>query len=175
MTNGWDAVAYVGEKQNGAVFSTWTPALLPETTYTYRWYAVNSDGSDWTGAASFETGPAPPSGGSNVIHVNRLATGAGDGGDWANAFTTIGAGIAAIGGPRSNLWITGGTYGEGTVLTLPQSATLIGGFAGTEPAVSERALTNALGVVTNYTLINGEGRTGASRSSRGTWRWRAWC
>ena len=155
-TNGWDVVMNIGEKQNGVVFSTWTPPLLPTTTYYYRWYAVNNNGSNWTAAASFETGEAAPGGGADVIHVDRNATGAGDGSDWGNAYTKIADGILAISGTRTNLWITGGAYGEGAQLTLAQSAAVVGGFAGTETAVAERALTNALGVVTNHAVISGE-------------------
>jgi hypothetical protein len=156
MTNGWNIVTYMGEKQNSAEFSIWTPALLPATTYFYRWYAVNDEGSNWTAAASFNTGAVPPGGGTNVIHVSRLATGAGDGSDWAHAYPSFVKALLAIGGTRTNVWITGETYNEGMVAVVSGNATLFGGFTGTETTVSERALTNAFGVMTNYTVINGE-------------------
>jgi hypothetical protein len=156
-TNGWGAVASLGERQNGVVFSTVTPGLLPQTTYYYRWCAVNNDGTVWTSAGSFQTGLVPPGGGADIIHVDRNATGAADGTDWANAFTKLADAITASSGARTNLWMTGGTYGHLVVLTVATNAAFYGGFQGGEIAVSQRAATNATGVITNYTVVDGQG------------------
>ncbi len=159
-TNGWGVVVDMSERNNGTVFATTTPGLAPVTTYYYRWYAVNNDGSDWTATDSFLTGLVPPGGGPDVIHVDKHATGAADGTDWVNAFTTIGAGIGALGGTRTNIWITGDSYPHSVVPTITSDAAVYGGFQGGavngETAVSERVLTNAMGVVTNYTRIDGD-------------------
>ena len=150
-TNGWQGVISGGE---GANASVWTPALSPTTLHYYRWYAVNNDGSDWTATNTFTTGTLPPSGGADVIHVDKNAVGVGDGIDWANACTKIQDGFALIGGTRTNVWITGATYSELVQLSLVTNAMVIGGFAGGETAVAQRA-TNAAGVATNYTVVNG--------------------
>jgi hypothetical protein len=45
---------------------------------------------------------------------------------------------------------------EGTAVLLNKTAMVIGGFEGTESDPDERSLTNAQGVVTNYTVIDGD-------------------
>ena len=154
-TNGWDVVTYMGERQTGAQYSTRTPILLPETAYFYRWYAVNDYGENWTATASFTTGVTPAGGGADVIHVDRQAVGYGDGIVPPTPVPT--ADSRSVGGSRTNVWLTGDRYTH-TLAQLPLSgdAVIIGGFTGAETAVSQRTLTNSLGIVTNYTLIDGE-------------------
>ena len=161
-TNGWEvAQMFYPPQQTGAVFSLTTPYLLTDTTYFYRCFATNAHGSSWAPVDSYTTGSEYPpywgvGGGSNVIHVRAGAVGEADGRDWYNAYTTIGAGLAAISGTRTNVWISGGTYSEGISRTVATNATIIGGFAGTETSVVERAASSA-GVATNHTAMNGAG------------------
>jgi hypothetical protein len=164
-TAGWQYVDRIYPPQRtGAVFSVTSPYLLTNTTYYYRWFATNAYGSSWMTVSNFTTGSSYPpgwgaGGGTNVIHVKKDATGNRNGLDWFNAYTTIGDGYAAVSGSKTNIWITGGVYVEGGEITVSTSLAMIGGFVGTESSPTERASTNAQGVVTNYTWFNAEGLT----------------
>ena len=70
-----------------------------------------------------------------MLNVPVCGLGAADGSDWINAYTKVSDGISAIGGTRTNIWITGAVYSEGSLLTLATSATVIGGYAA--PGASE--------------------------------------
>lgn len=70
-----------------------------------------------------------------TVYVDLLAMGTGDGGEWANAFTTIQGGIdAALEG--DSVWVAEGTYFES--ITLKSDVGVYGGFFGNESLLSER-------------------------------------
>ncbi len=73
--------------------------------------------------------------------VNHAAAGTGDGNSWANAFTSLQGALAAVSG--GELWVAQGTYKPGTLTSdtfqMKSGVTLIGGFAGTESLLSQRA------------------------------------
>lgn len=104
---------------------------------------------------------------SATVYVNNANTGTQDGTSWATAFTKIQAGIdAAAGAGGDSVWVAGslgggGTYVENTAtqtwgtlnytgtLVLKSNVAVYGGFAGTETALSQRA------VHLSTTTING--------------------
>ncbi|MCL1856499.1 MAG: right-handed parallel beta-helix repeat-containing protein [Kiritimatiellaeota bacterium] len=161
-TNGWDTVV-VGypPAQKGIPFTTVTPLLLPNTTYHVRVYAENGEGFAWSDSANFLTGSTLPfgygvGGGADTVHVRASATeGDQDGSDWFHAFTSIGAAVDAIGGTRTNLWISGEEYALLPGLaTIPANVVMLGGFDGTEYTPEARTL-DADGWAVNPTVIRG--------------------
>jgi len=64
-----------------------------------------------------------------IIHVDASAQGAGNGSDWTNAFTTVGAAMLAA-QPGDQVWVAAGHYVE--QVQLYGGVRLYGGFAGTE-------------------------------------------
>ena len=92
---------------------------------------------------------------SNVIYVDKDATGNNDGTNWANAFTDIKTAIESAANDKE-IWIKGGTYipnTAGSGIGIDISATglkIYGGFAGTETQLSERIFGS------NETIINGD-------------------
>ena len=76
-----------------------------------------------------------------VVFVNTITTGTGDGTCWANAFTTVQAGVdAAVSG--NQVWVKQGTYkaaaNNASVLIMKDGVAVYGGFAGSETAVAQR-------------------------------------
>lgn len=94
-----------------------------------------------------------------VYYVNKNATGANNGANWTNAFTTIDLAFSnAIVGDQ--VWVAVGVYKPATnartaTFTIPNGVEVYGGFAGTETLISQRDLT------VNTTTLNGDiGTTG---------------
>ena len=96
-----------------------------------------------------------------IVYVDQNAAGAGDGSSWANAFTTIQAGInAAYSGGGGMVWVARGVYSEARTelwgcvqvsgsLVLKSGVQLYGGFEGIESSLSQRA------PFCNQTVIDG--------------------
>ncbi len=78
-----------------------------------------------------------PAWGQAVVYVDAGASGAGDGSSWADAFTSVQAGLnAAAAGDQ--VWVAAGRYVEN--ITLANGVALYGGFAGDEdPATFDLA------------------------------------
>lgn len=76
------------------------------------------------------------SGGCKVVYVNKNSTGAvHDGASWATACVTVQAGVnAAV--ANDEVWVAKGTYYD--TVSLPAGVSLYGGFAGSEPSLSQR-------------------------------------
>lgn len=92
-----------------------------------------------------------------VVYVNKNAPGAvHNGTSWATAFQSVQAGVnASVSGDE--VWVATGTYSE--YVTISKSASLYGGFAGTEAQRGERDW------AANATVINGGGATKSVTSS----------
>ncbi len=95
-----------------------------------------------------------------VWYVRAGASGSNNGTSWTNAFTTIQAGIGAT-TAGDTVWVANGTYKPTTTtsrlatFTLPSGVVLLGGFAGTETALSQRNYS------TWQTILSGDiGQTG---------------
>jgi hypothetical protein len=90
----------------------------------------------------------------NPIYVKSDALGNSDGACWANAFTTIGAAIAAA-SDGDVIYVAGGAYAINA--SLPQKAVAIyGGFAGNEaaPDPAQRARGSKPWELTNPTVVD---------------------
>ena len=83
---------------------------------------------------------------SGVVYVNKNATGANNGNSWADAYTTIQAGIDDADVADEEVWVAQGTYLEAIVMM--SGVKLYGGFNGTETELSQRNW------VTNVTTID---------------------
>ncbi|MBN1511462.1 MAG: right-handed parallel beta-helix repeat-containing protein, partial [Phycisphaerae bacterium] len=80
---------------------------------------------------------AGPAWGQPVVYVDAAATGAGDGTSWANAFTSVQAGLNAA-ASGAQVWVASGTYVEN--ISLAEDVALYGGFGGDEnPATFDLA------------------------------------
>lgn len=94
-----------------------------------------------SGAAS-GTDACRPAPGTRVVYVDRGATGANDGSSWGNAFTDLGAALAAAAASTGGdqLWIAKGTYATpaGEAFVLPSDTRLYGGFRGGERRLRDR-------------------------------------
>jgi len=88
---------------------------------------------------------------SGVVYVNKNAIGANNGNSWADAYTTIQAGINDADVADEEVWVAkvaaGGTYPEAIV--MKSGVKLYGGFNGTETELNQRNWT------TNITTIDG--------------------
>ena len=73
---------------------------------------------------------------SGVVYVNKNATGANNGNSWADAYTTIQAGINDADVMDEEVWIAQGTYPEAIV--MKSGVKLYGGFNGTETELNQR-------------------------------------
>ncbi|WP_418509689.1 FG-GAP-like repeat-containing protein [Corallibacter sp.] len=77
----------------------------------------------------------------NVLYVNASATGANDGSNWSNAFTSL---QDAINNAlcANEIWVASGTYKPGLLetdsFTIPSNITVLGGFDATETSANER-------------------------------------
>jgi len=95
-----------------------------------------------------------------IRHVKADATGANNGLSWANAYTDLQAGLAAVSGDE--IWVAEGTYKPttGTLRTvsfvLKSGLGLYGGFAGTETELGQRSWE------TNATVLSGDIGTSGS-------------
>ena len=73
-----------------------------------------------------------------VFYVNAAARGANNGTSWADAYTRLEDGVAAVGGSCSELWVAEGTYtNTGGAYPRPNQG-IYGGFAGVETAFEQR-------------------------------------
>ncbi len=91
-----------------------------------------------------------------IVFVNHAATGANNGQSWANAFTTLQAGVGAA-QAGDQVWVAKGTYrpaGPGgdrdTAFVLKSGVEVYGGFAGNETTLAQR---NPL---LNITILSGD-------------------
>jgi len=82
-----------------------------------------------------------------VVYVNKNAIGANNGNSWADAYTTIQAGINDADVADEEVWVAQGTYPE--AITMKSGVKLYGGFNGTETELNQRNWT------TNVTTIDG--------------------
>lgn len=80
-----------------------------------------------------------------IIHVSQNATGANNGTDWANAFTSLATALDfAASCTPATLWIAEGIYlptvgnDRNASFDIPTQTTLLGGFNGTETAENQR-------------------------------------
>lgn len=97
------------------------------------------------------------------IYIKPTATGNGSGSSWANASANLGAAMSTAG---AEVWVAEGTYHPSTTdrtvsYTLAAGTQVIGGFAGTETARSQRSWQ------TRKSIISGEiGTPAATDNSR---------
>lgn len=82
---------------------------------------------------------------------------------WLIAFATL-TKASSVAQDGDEVWVAGGTFQEGTVITIPQGVSFYGGFTGTETQLSERDIesnktiidgNNSYRCVINYGLIDG--------------------
>jgi gliding motility-associated-like protein len=98
-----------------------------------------------------------------VVYVNTNAVGANNGTSWANAFTTLQAGIDAAASCGSQVWVAQGTYKPNSypwnaaglsardyAFALKNNVAVYGGFVGTETLLSQR------NYATNTTILSGD-------------------
>lgn len=71
-----------------------------------------------------------------IVYVDKDAAGANNGVSWANAFTTIQAGLDSANTRDKWVWVAEGTYNQR--ITLKLGVALFGGFNGTETALNQR-------------------------------------
>jgi parallel beta-helix repeat protein len=91
-----------------------------------------------------------PAWGQAVVYVHAGASGAGDGSSWADAFTSVQAGLRAA-DPGDQVWVAGGRYVENIMLV--NRVALYGGFAGDEdPATFDLAERD---LAANETILDG--------------------
>ena len=91
-----------------------------------------------------------PAWGQAVVYVDAGASGAGDGSSWADAFTSVQAGLAAaVAGDQ--VWVAAGRYVEN--ITLVDGVALYGGFAGDEDPATFDLAERDFGV--NETILDG--------------------
>ncbi|WP_452229834.1 T9SS type A sorting domain-containing protein [Lacinutrix sp. MEBiC02404] len=107
--------------------------------------------TSWSEVVSFKTDR--PTG---TVYVNPAATGLNTGTSWANAYTDL---QSALDNSRINesVWLVGGTYkptvanGDRTIaFTINSRINVLGGFAGTEAAATERVYG------ANQTILSGD-------------------
>jgi len=92
-----------------------------------------------------------PAWGQAVIYVDAGASGAGDGSNWADAFTSVQVGLdAAVDGDQ--VWVAAGRYVEN--ITLVDGVALYGGFAGDEDPATFDLAERDFGV--NETILDGD-------------------
>ncbi|MGA1865175.1 MAG: right-handed parallel beta-helix repeat-containing protein [bacterium] len=73
----------------------------------------------------------------NIVYVDKTATGSGTGASWEDAFTTIQEGIDWAASQAINeIWVAQGTYNENIVLA--EGVSVYGGFNGTETGLDQR-------------------------------------
>jgi hypothetical protein len=139
--------------QTGTVFSATIAGLLYDQLYYFGCFATNNTGYDWANASqTFTTGPEPPGGGANVIHVDTNATTGGNTGDnWFNAFTDWSDACDAVGGTKTQMWIAAGTFTDTAAGTITDDVAIYGGFTGTETNLSQRDAD------ANKVFLDGEG------------------
>ena len=89
-----------------------------------------------------------------VLKVHPEAGGAGNGSTWADAYTTIGAAVAAA-TAGDEIWIAAGAYvyPVGTQVLISKNLSLYGGFAG----ASEAETIAGRDVDANQTILSGDG------------------
>ncbi len=89
----------------------------------------------------------------STVFVDADATGSGNGLSWMNAFTSLGAAIAAA-NSGDDIWVAEGTYTPGTAradsFELKSGVSLYGGFSGNETALGQRDPS------ANPTILSGE-------------------
>ena len=83
---------------------------------------------------------------SQIIYVNKNATGNFTGNSWEHAYTTIQHGISCTASGH-DVWVANGTYYEN--LVVPNNIRLYGGFKGTETSLGQR------NIQLNATVIDG--------------------
>jgi len=83
-----------------------------------------------------------------IIYVSQAGNDANGGLSWADAKQTVQAGIDAVNGLPTEVWVKAGTYPER--VTIPAYVYLYGGFAGTETARDQRDWT------ANNTILDGQ-------------------
>ena len=88
-----------------------------------------------------------------MVFVDVGATGANDGTSWADAFTTVQAGLDAADNEDKEVWVAGGSYLISSSVTLKDGVAVYGGFAGSETERSGRDW------LANTTTIDGQGAT----------------
>lgn len=94
-------------------------------------------------------------GSGNIIYVNHAAVGANNGSSWADAFTSLRAGLTAA-APGDEVWVARGTYSPATATpTRSDSFTVsgfavYGGFVGTETTRDQRSS------AANATILTGD-------------------
>jgi hypothetical protein len=71
-------------------------------------------------------------------YVNDAVPSSGNGSTWGVAFKTIPEAVSAATTAGDEIWIAGGTYNINATLNVINGIKIVGGFAGTESAISER-------------------------------------
>lgn len=108
----------------------------------------NAPGGNGSDIGAFEDDPCGVFT-NNRAYVNAGATGANNGGTWANAFTSLQSAISAAGACSiSEIWVAAGTYipttgnDENISFVMKNNLRIYGGFNGTETQLVERNWSN---------------------------------
>ncbi len=141
-TDGWRKLPALGNAMQNTSYSWKLPDQYCGTTanFEFKVQAIdhNYAGSAFSAAVSFSVDLTTIP---TQIYVNASATGTNDGSSWDNAYTSLqdALSIACFSG---DIWVATGTYKPGSTpedsFNLPQGATILGGFNGTETSVDER-------------------------------------
>ncbi len=145
--------------------STANPTAVADTAAPFQYWSGDASGT-LPGTSVLMNGPKAITAHffynavAGVIYVDDTATGANDGTDWPNAYTSLASALAAaVGG--DDIWVAQGTYTDGASFTMKANVDLYGGFGGWEGDTAARdwaaypALLNGQGVRTVVTGANG--------------------
>jgi hypothetical protein len=152
-----ESLTYLWEKSNdngttwGTVAGATGPSLAftpsDKTTRLFRCTVTNPSGSATSDPATLTV--------IEVVYVNAAATGSNTGTRWADAYTTLQAGLAAA--PAiSEIWVAAGTYSPGPnaadTFTLKPTVAVYGGFIGDETRRDARDTTAGTTILTGNTV-----------------------
>src|SRR5262249_14970416 len=90
-----------------------------------------------------------------IIYVKASATGANDGSNWTNAYTSLQSALS-VASNGAEIWVATGTYlptsgtDRSASFTLKSGVAVYGGFAGTETLLSQRNW------ATNVAILSGD-------------------
>ncbi len=145
-TNGWQAVRVQEPVGNGDVVVMPSQTYYPHGATVYWRVIVTAEGAEpIVRNGSYEVTDETPvflgrGGGANVIHLRPAAKGTGTGDNWADAVTTFDEARDLITETRNQIWFAGDVARDEapTVQQILKSVTILGGFAGSEDAATDR-------------------------------------
>ncbi|MCE9616247.1 MAG: right-handed parallel beta-helix repeat-containing protein [Lentisphaerae bacterium] len=118
-----------------------------------------------------------------VIYVDDTATGANNGTDWPNAYTSL-ASALAVASSGNDIWVAQGLYTDGLSFAMKANVDLFGGFGGWEGDTASRnwdsypvlldgqgtrtVVTGQTAVIDGFVITNGAAANGGGMYNNGT-------